>query len=501
VLTSRTSIGADVQLLCAGAVVAAAILPPRSGVALLPAAALLAVSLLVAYRTAGGWALTSSAQVVVGLLGWWYLAGGLARIAVTDTFSADGGVVAGRVVAAMLFCSVGAVVFVGSYRLVRGAVGLRGLTVALPMLVPGDRHGLACLAGVAVMSQLLYSAAVTVMPGAVETVGLLGGTQTNVWWIGVLGTCARVMGPMAAVMGFVLWWRARAAGGSARGLAIVTTALCLNVFVPGLLSGWKAPTVELIAGLLLSTAFLRQRVPWLVIAMAGAFYVFLLEPSVRLARDRAFAGAAGGPEDVGGLVVVAAGDVLRGDGEPAALDSRASTLLAPFRGLAELGGEIVLRATASSGGGHFPTVSDGVRSTIPRVLLPTKPELDVGNAFARDYGVDLDIVSISDRITNLSPSVTMDVVSEFGRLAGLVTFALLGILWAIAECLLLGPASKAGPHPLVGWFAFFGWKIESNVASWLAEVRDLAIAMVVFTLVLSVVANRRSQLGRRESST
>ena len=121
-------------------------------------------------------------------------------------------------------------------------------------------------------------------------VNYLGGTRTDIWWVGVLNAVGGVTGfAVAAIMvSLSTAWKSSPRWLRALGLVIVVQTL-----VGALTSGWKSSFVYLLAYIIVARTSRIQRVPWGMILVGALGFLLIVEPFVTSSRQvAALAGAA-----------------------------------------------------------------------------------------------------------------------------------------------------------------------------------------------------------------
>ena len=338
----------------------------------------------------------------------------------------------------------------------------------------------------------LYDVAVTAYPNAVVEVGFLGGTRTTIWWVGVLGAVRRLsLGFLLVLLIQALLRLKQYAPRQRAVIGVGAVAILLASAWQGLFTGWKAPLLILVGSALFAYITYHQRLPLLTLLVISVLFVKILAPTIELARDRLIAEGLESQAYIGSEIRAAFSDVITGNDQERNSDREGREMDAPFRGVAALANAIVERDGAWTGSMDVPTVTNGLLIAVPRALFPQKPDLDFGNDFARVYGSDLDVTDVGDLVTNISPSVTFEIASNFGIIAGIVAFPILGIIWGVLITGYLGSAD-ASAHLLAPWFSFFAWTLEGNVGFLSGGLRDFVIVGLILIIGRRIISGLRS---------
>ena len=343
----------------------------------------------------------------------------------------------------------------------------RPLTLALYWGV-----GLACLAGPPMFSLLGL--------GSVTTANYLGGTRTDFWLAGVLLAASQLAGVATAGALFHLaarGWR------SPLWLKIVTGSAVIFGLNAAITGGWKGAFLGSFAIFVSAYVSVRQRPPWIVLVVLALMYLAVVEPFV--ASGRWLAQTAGATTDAEREAIFR--QHLRQD-ELVVPDWRAWNVASPFRGIYPLAGEVTRSSSWLDGPWHGETILWGFSAIVPRALYPQKPDMAIGNFFARTVGVSAGVSRADDFAHNVSLSIPFEVAGNFGWLAAILSFGLLGGFWAL-WCGWLLSSSRISTHPLSGLLVVSAMMFEQSIGSFLARQRDFVF--VLFAAFLVWVVRRR----------
>ena len=308
-----------------------------------------------------------------------------------------------------------------------------------------------------------------------EPLNYLGGTITIIWWIGAIAGIGGVLtfGKSAILSAIAQPWRQTSIVMKILGMVVLLISLST-----GLTSGWKGSLV--FAGLYIVVAYISryQRIPWKWMAIGFFAYLFFVEPFTTAGRQIAESLQIQTPEERTNLFrqLITEGKLTQ------QRSWKEINIESPFRGIYQLAGEITRRNGLFDGEWQGYTIIWGLSALIPRVFYPEKPMLNVGNFFALTIGADLGLVSSGDYVTNISVSMPFEIVGNFGWLAGILSFGLIGAFWALFCVLLLSPRRLAD-HPLTPWLVGFAFGFEGAVGHFLAGLRSLIIPLAVTFMI------------------
>lgn len=182
----------------------------------------------------------------------------------------------------------------------------------------------------------------------------------------------------------------------------------------------------------------RQRLPWLVLIGASLTFLLFVEPFVADTRIAAQKASLTSDEQreffMDSLEQFSLGD----------LSWRDWNMQSPFRGIFPR----AVHVASLSGLFHGPWGGEALRedlSTIlPRAMSPNKPDSNVGHYFAQQLGDPGAIYATQ----NVAISVPFEFVGDYGWMAGVASFVLIGLIWPAFVCLVLTP-TRLSTHPLM----------------------------------------------------
>jgi hypothetical protein len=159
-------------------------------------------------------------------------------------------------------------------------------------------------------------------------------------------------------------------------------------------------------------------------------------------------------------------------------EARELNVESPFRGIYLAADQTVRMSQLYDGPWDGVTLTEGLRALVPRVLMPGKPEMNMGNFFAHELGIAVGFQAL----TNICITLPFEFVGNFGYVSGVLAFALIGVVWAaFAVSLLTG--KRLETHPLVPFFVLTTFNIQASLSQYLVTFRDLPLVTLGAFLV------------------
>jgi hypothetical protein len=324
--------------------------------------------------------------------------------------------------------------------------------------------------------------------GGVTQVNFLGGTITNVWWVGALSALAGSMRTLVTATAIHMLFSHRAAKERVPLYLILTvTTLVLLTIYQALFAGWKADFVFLALMFIVNYLAVKQRPPMIQLLLLGVAYFAFIEPYVMLGRTLNQQ-IAGRETDVRREVfsqLLSSGEAFRANSK----QSSEFTIKGIFRDLYPMAGEIARRSTATYGELEGETVTAAALALVPRALAPEKPDLNMGNVYSRTYAADMGMASSADMLNSMSPTVPFDIVANYGTIWGIISFGLLGAFWTLFCCALLTPA-RLNSHPFTPWLIIIAESYEAALIHLIALVRNIPIAVIAMIWIRKTNSRR-----------
>jgi hypothetical protein len=453
-----------------------------------PAQFVLGISSLCSLLILGDRPLLNPVQSVVLLFQWWFGCGpaicGAFYYAIGDADSArlylDGQSGSVWVVA------LGVLVYALCARLTLNFA--RRTRLGMPFLLPsGTLYSPRTLIAYAVVAACVY--AFLFVLGrfgirAFQTTDYLGGQLTTSPLLAAVNSVMR-LGQFATVG--VLGYLAVPTKTNWRALRIVVVIVIAVNMGTALSSGSKGAIVLPLfyLGLLLFTY--KQRAPWVLFLSMMALYMVFVEPFVASSRVLAQSERLATSEDRVELFQ----EQLK-NFHLTMPDWRQINIESPFRGVYTNGVQISSMSNMFSGPWAGESLRNGFSAVVPRFLDPGKAESNMGNFFAHELGTS----SYENDKNNIAISIPFEVVGNYGFVAGVLSFGVIGIFWTFFVCLLLSEARLA-THPLMPLCVTIMLTLESSVGQFLNGIKDLPIALATAWLVWFVLERRQNGRVRR----
>ncbi len=126
---------------------------------------------------------------------------------------------------------------------------------------------------------------------------------------------------------------------------------------------------------------------------------------------------------------------------------------------------------------------------IPRELFPEKPSTSIGNFFTQTLGVDLGVADASDFGSNTAISIPFEIVGNYGWLAGILSFGVIGLAWSF-YCAMILTTNRLSTHPLTPWMVVFAATLEAPIGHFLANVRGQLIPLLTMLILSRLLKGR-----------
>lgn len=309
---------------------------------------------------------------------------------------------------------------------------------------------------------------------AVSYTSYLGGTKTNYSFIGVLNSFNRLIpfGLSALALSFLH----KDASKKRKTLTIVVIAIYLSYAI---FSGWKSAFIMPFAYIIVGYISNKQKMPILYVVLFISLFLFFVEPFVSSMRILSETQRLENPADRFAFFK----DTI-GHGAINFSETGFEQVVwgAFFRGIYPLAGNISNHSSWFKGEWGGETIKTGVLATIPRSFHPSKPDMNIGNFFYKTIYSRTYNINVTSDIMNVAISAPFEFVGNFGFLAGIFSFCLIGFLWASMCCFILTP-ERLWNHPLTPYFVFYSMVFEKPFGHILAQFRTLAIMLIILWLV------------------
>ena len=312
----------------------------------------------------------------------------------------------------------------------------------------------------------------------VREVNYLGGTVTEIWWIAVISSAGNVS---SFALGSIFAYLVGPSGLENKKIKVVAITFIIISVVGAFTSGWKGAMVVVFVLLFLTALTWRQRIPLMLMLSLGVFYFLFVEPFVSYARIQAEIRNVATSQERIELF----GEILSEGAYQTNKIFEEINFSSPFRGIYVYANRISERSELIYGPWNGSTFSDGLAALVPRVLLPDKPDMNIGNFFARD----LEVSAADNYINNIGVSLPFEFVGNYGYIAGVLSFALIGILWSIFNVVVLS-VPRLATHPLSPLIVVFATGMEASLGQFLARFRDFPLVLMTAYVLWRILKKR-----------
>ena len=315
-----------------------------------------------------------------------------------------------------------------------------------------------------------------------EEVNFLGGTKTNIWWVGIIMAIGSIdpivksalMKALSLPWKILPWY-----------YIVMSLFVVLNTIIFALFGGWKSPIVFLAAYYVCAYISYHQRIPWLI--LIGGLLVFLtvITPFVSYGRNVAIRTGADNSETRKQVFQ----ELLKDPATfiPETMESLDVSVF--FRGIYPLAGELTRRNSLFRGEWNGETIIWGLETLVPRLFMPNKRDSDIGNYFSQMVGVDIGVSNEDDRLNNVAISIPFEFVGNFGWCAGIMAFGMMGFFWTLL-CGWLLSSARLSDHPLSPFLILSTMMIESPLGSFLAGLRNLCVPLVFCFIIYKLLKGK-----------
>jgi hypothetical protein len=337
---------------------------------------------------------------------------------------------------------------------------------------------IAILAGIAGTLQVVLFTLDRLGYHAYDTVNYLGGHVTNSPLLAVVSEASHVS--QFAVVAVLAYLVVPGAAIRSTGFKAIAVAVLGILIASAMTSGSKGAVIFPLFYLGILFLTWRQRIPWLVLIVAGTGYMLVIEPFVaagRIAAQRASATTISERQDLFAFRLSEMQFELP--------DWRQVNVDSPFRFIYEQGVAISNRSTLLAGPWGGQSIQDGLSAIVPRVFSPNKADSNMGNYFARQLNVSRG----NDYMNNIAITIPFEVVGNYGFLAGIGSFAVIGLFWAAFASFVLTP-SRLATHPLAPYVFGLLLALESSVGQFLNTIKMLPIPLAVMLGVWLMMRRR-----------
>jgi hypothetical protein len=312
-----------------------------------------------------------------------------------------------------------------------------------------------------------------------EETGMMGGTRTTIWWVGVIMAVAAINPLLKSSVMVYLSMPWKTIPFTVKILSLVTI---WQTVLMALFSGWKGPIAFLCAYYLFGYISRFQRPLWSLIISAVLLFVFVVAPYVSLGRHL----AAKSKISTSWERAQVFRDLLSKPELFLPSADREIDVSPLFRHIAPLAAELTRRNGLLEGEWGGDTIVWGLEILAPRVINPDKRDMNIGNFFARTVGADIGFTDRFGEVTNISLTIPFEFVGNFGLLSGLLAFFGLGIFWSLVSAWVLSKA-RLHSHPFTPCVIMVGMGIEGAMGHWLMSLRGFLLPLALLFFINRVV--------------
>jgi hypothetical protein len=315
-----------------------------------------------------------------------------------------------------------------------------------------------------------------------QEIDFLGGTKTNIWWVGVIAAVGS-LSPFvnsSLMTALVAPWKKIPAS-----IRILIGVMVVQTMLFALFGGWKGPLVFLGAYYVCAYVSRWQRPPWLMLAFGTVVFVTVIEPFVDYSRNVAIVSQAGNSADRENVIV----NVLKNP--QAFLPTRVEEMDPAifFRGISPLAGELVRRNEPFNGKWDGYTIKWGLESLVPRVIMPDKRDNTIGAFYTMELSDDPTAGENDVYTESKAISIPFEFVGNFGWCAGILAFGLLGVTWSLWCGWLLSPA-RLSSHPLTPYLVLSAMIMEQSFGNYLGMFRMLLIPLLLCFVIFRMLRGK-----------
>jgi len=309
-----------------------------------------------------------------------------------------------------------------------------------------------------------------------QAITYLGGTVSENWFVSVLEAISAIaIFATVGVMGYLV--------GPVQNHALKFKLIAIGLIafntVNAFTSGWKGAMVMSFAILFMIMFTWRQKLPVVLVLVLAFSYLLVVEPVVSQMRFAAEVAQITTPEERTELFK----QFLSSEISMADMQSFEINIESPFRYIYDFASRISSECSFFAGPWDG-TILDGLLALVPRAIYPDKPELNMGNFFARELGPDPDNYDY-----NIGVSIPFEFVGNYGYLAGILAFGIIGVIWTLF-CVWLLSEDRLATHPLAPLCIIFSLGMEASIGQFLFRFRDLPIVFGVAYILWLILKKR-----------
>jgi hypothetical protein len=259
----------------------------------------------------------------------------------------------------------------------------------------------------------------------------------------------------------------------------------VQTIMSALFGGWKSPIAVLGAYYVCAYVSRYQRPPWLVMTVGAIVFVVLITPFVMFGRHVALVAKA----DNSSMRKEVFSEILRDPEAFLSTEIERIDVSVFFRGIYPLAGELTRRNGFLDGEWHGDTIAWGFEILVPRAFMPDKRDANIGNFFCQTVGADIGVSGRNDTLNNIGMSIPFEFVGNYGVVAGILSFGLIGFVWTLFVVWMLSP-SRLSNHPLTPFLTMSIVGMEGALGHYLAGLRGLIVPMLLCYFIHKMLRGR-----------
>ncbi len=304
-----------------------------------------------------------------------------------------------------------------------------------------------------------------------ETTHYLGRQVTTSIWLAMVASIAPIgdfallallphlVGPRSAGS-----WQLKALAGAALAVAVWSS----------LSSGSKGLMLQPAMWAVAVYVSWRQRVPWFALIGASLAFFLFVEPFVAITRIEAQRASLTSADQQEFFKDSLSEYSFRD------MSWRDWNMESPFRGIYTHAVRVASLSRLFGGPWNGESLRQDLSTIVPRAFSPNKPDSNAGHYFAQQLG-DPGAIYANQ---NIAISVPFQFVGDYGWLAGVASFALIGLAWPTFVCFVLTPG-RLSTHPLMPYLLSLLLAFEQGAGQFVNSAKVLvfpfaAVAAVSF---------------------
>ncbi len=308
-----------------------------------------------------------------------------------------------------------------------------------------------------------------------ESIDILGGKTTSIWWVGVIDSIGMLTKIATAILVVELIRPWKKISPTIKYLSLSLIILTIN---GALFSGWKGQFVFIFFFIMCSYISKYQSLPWRGLIVFFMIYIFFIEPFVAMGRSLAENNDVTSTKDKENIYM----DMLSSGEISNSSNFEDIQIESSFRGIYQMAGDITRNNNILNGEWNGSTIDWGLSILLPRVINPNKLDMNIGNFFYKTTYARLTGENVTSDLCNISISLPFEFVGNFGWFFGVFSFGIIGAFWAFFCGWFLSP-SRLSTHPLSAYFISMTLSMEAPLGHYLVGLKSLFIPFLTIYLI------------------